>query len=317
MHFGLFYRPPSSPSCIFDLLYSSKQTANMHTFSNLVLLVLGDFNVNVNTSNPSHPLFNELCNIMNNFSLVQVVSEPTHLSPNGNSSLVDLALISDPSKLSSCAVIPPLGTSDHNGLHLKLKWKKTNPIRNKQRKVWRYKHADFEAANTMLESVDWSELLAGDINQTWTAWRQKFMDVMEKCIQLATLPDKRNLPWLNIELTKSMKARNLAYKKAKRSRSPHDWNVYKKKRNILANKLKQAKQKFFSNLDPSNPKTFWKTAKVVTKKDTRIPQLQSDGTGLITDNCDKANTLNDYFSTCFNNSVPPLSDADTVHGICF
>ena len=88
------------------------------------------------------------------------------------------------------------------------------------------------------------------------------MDVMEKCIPQATLPDKRNLPWLNIELTKSMKARNLAYKKAKRSQNSHDWNVYKKKRNILPNKTKQSKQKFFSNLDPSNPKTFWKTAKL-------------------------------------------------------
>ena len=64
VHFGLFYRPPSSPSCVFDFLYSSLQTANIHTFSSFVLL--GDFNVNVN--NPSHPCFNDLCNIiMNSF----------------------------------------------------------------------------------------------------------------------------------------------------------------------------------------------------------------------------------------------------------
>ena len=55
--------------------------------------------------------------------------------------------------------------------------------------------------------------------------RQTFMDVMEKCIPQATLPDKRNLPWLSIELTKFMKARNLAYKKAKQSGCLHDWNV--------------------------------------------------------------------------------------------
>ena len=67
------------------------------------------------------------------------------------------------------------------------------------------------------------------------------MDVMEKCIPQATLPDKRNLPWLSIELTKSMKARNLACKKAKRSECLHDWNVYKIKRNMLANRHKQAK----------------------------------------------------------------------------
>ena len=160
---------------------------------------------------------------------MQVVPEPTHSSPNGSSSLIDLALVSDVSKLSSCIVIPPLSTSDHNGLQLELKWKKGNPIRNKPRKIWRYKFADFEAANTMLETVNWTELLTGDINQTWKAWKRQYMDIMEKCIPQATLPNQRNLPWLNNELTKSMSARNLAYKKAKRSGNVHDCDMYKKR----------------------------------------------------------------------------------------
>ena len=57
---------------------------------------------------------------------------------------------------------------------------------------------------------------------------------MEQCIPQATLPEKRNLPWLNVELTKSMQARNLAYKRAKRSRNPNHWYAYRKKRNEVA-----------------------------------------------------------------------------------
>ena len=72
---------------------------------------------------------------MNSFSLdVQVVPEPTHSNPNGSSSLIDLALVSNTSKLPSCAVIPPLSTSDHNGLHLELKRKKGNPIKEQTEK---------------------------------------------------------------------------------------------------------------------------------------------------------------------------------------
>ena len=69
-----------------------------------------------------------------------------------------------------------------------------------------------------------------------------------------------------------MRARNLAYKKAKRSGNIRDWNIYKKKRTALANRLKQAKGRFFNNMDPSNSKIFWKTAKVVTR---RIPEYHN------------------------------------------
>ena len=52
--FGLFYRPPSSPSTIFDdILYSY---IDVSFFSNFVLL--GDFNVNMLDS--SHPLFHKI-----------------------------------------------------------------------------------------------------------------------------------------------------------------------------------------------------------------------------------------------------------------
>ena len=72
--------------------------------SNFVLL--GDFNVKF--SNPLHPLFSNLCTILDSFSLVQVVLDPTHTSPLGTSSLIDLVLMSNPSMFSACMVIPPL-----------------------------------------------------------------------------------------------------------------------------------------------------------------------------------------------------------------
>ena len=92
-----------------DSLHTCLYDANVYSFSNFVLL--GDFNVNIN--NPSHPLFSNLCSMLDSFSFEQVVTEPTHTSPLGNSSLIDLVMISNPSLLSSCTVIPPLGSSDH------------------------------------------------------------------------------------------------------------------------------------------------------------------------------------------------------------
>ena len=101
VHIGLFLPPPKLITTCFG---SCLQAVNVHTFSNFVLL--GDFNINVN--NPSHPLYSNLCNILNSFSLVQVISEPTYVSPAGSASIIDLALISDLSSLSSCSILPPL-----------------------------------------------------------------------------------------------------------------------------------------------------------------------------------------------------------------
>ena len=253
-----------------------------------------------------------MCNIIDTFSLVQVVPEPTHVSPSGSTSLIDLAMISNFCMLSSCTVLPPLGSSDHSGVQLLLKWKSRNTARTKCRKVWRYDQADFDSANSALSSINWDSTLChtDDINELWMIWKGKFMSIMQQYIPQTTLNSKRNLPWLNRDLTKSMRARNLAYKRAKRRKDPFLWNVYKKKRNDVANQLKHAKKKYFSQLCPSKPKSFWRTVKVMTKENSRIPIIKDDSGNIISDDAAKATIINNFFSTCFNEKVPPLTDND-------
>ena len=91
--------------------------------------------------------------ILHSFFLTQAVQEDTHTSPQGSTSLIDLALVSEISLLSSCCVIPPLATSDHNGIQCSLKWKASNPLKASARKVWRYNLADFDTANNLLDSM--------------------------------------------------------------------------------------------------------------------------------------------------------------------
>ena len=290
-HVSLFYCPPSSPFDIFDRLQSCLLDSNVSTFSNFVLV--GDFNVNVNNS--SHSLLPKLSRMLDRFSLTQAVSEPTHINHAGHTSLIDLVLISNPSTLSSCTVIPPLASSDHNGIQFSLKWKPSSRKPTKKRKVWRYNQANFELANSMLSSVNWDDLLSGcnDTDEAWKSWKTK---VMEECIPQTVLPSKRNLPWMISELTKSLRARNLFYKRAKRNNSYRLWQKYKMKRNKVANQLKSAKRKFLSHLNLSDPKLFWKTVKQITKEDCRIPYIEEENGDIISDDESKAFILNTYFS---------------------
>lgn len=80
----------------------------------------------------------------------------------------------------------------------------------------------------------------------------------------------------------------------------------------------------FSRMNTSDPKSFWKATKVIQKEESQIPFLCSTKGEVISDDSAKAKILNDFFSSRFNHSVPPLSpyDSDTslhltsVNGTC-
>ena len=151
-----FYCPPNSPSSIFDTLSSFITSLSIPQFSNFILL--GDFNVNL--SNPSHPLYPKFCTLADCFSLSQVVTDDTHVSSNGHTSLIDLVLTSSPSQILNCSTIPPLSNSDHRGIHLTISCRPHCPHQPSQHKrtVWRYMHADFEKASEMISETDWDAL---------------------------------------------------------------------------------------------------------------------------------------------------------------
>ena len=62
-----------------------------------------------------------LSDLMTSFSLSQVVDTPTHFSPNGQSTLIDLVFVSNLHSFSNCSIIPQLSNSDQLGLMVTLK----------------------------------------------------------------------------------------------------------------------------------------------------------------------------------------------------
>ena len=114
--FVYFYTPPSSPPAIFYKLCDVLLSVMHSYFSNFVLLC--DFNVNFDTS---HSFYLYLSDLMTSFSLSQVVDTPTHFSPNGQSTLIDLVFVSNLHSFSNCSIIPQLSNSDQLGLMVTLK----------------------------------------------------------------------------------------------------------------------------------------------------------------------------------------------------
>ena len=164
----------------------------------------------------------------------------------------------------------------------------------------------------LIDAVNWDILLqcsSGNIDDLWHLWYEKFMSILEECIYIyipqSTIQNNRSLPWVTKSIRRKMKIRNYYWKKSKTNTSYLP--KYRKLRNEVVSMLHFNKKRFVQNVRPTNTKAFWITVKLLRGKTTSsIPVLYDDGQP-ITSNEDKANILNQFFCSCFNSALPPLS----------
>ena len=83
-------------------------------------------------------------------------------------------------------------------------------------------------------------------------------------------------------------------------------NRYKMLRNSVVSMIRKSRKAYFRNLNPSNKKLFWKSIKCLSKQKSAFPTLSLNDTSASTDSA-KATMLNNFFSSCLNTAVPPLS----------
>ncbi len=149
-----------------------------------------------------------LNSILHRFSLVQIVTEPTHIKHDGSSSLLDLVITSTPEAVSTCSTLPPLANSDHYGVLINFQCKLVRVTR-KRRFVWRYEHADFTLTCALLRCFDFGHLFDGrSIDMCWTQWNNAFLEVMNSCIPKAILPERKSPTWMSKKIVQLIRKRN-------------------------------------------------------------------------------------------------------------
>ena len=146
-HVSSFYRPPTSVSAVSDLINTFSSLGPNFTSKSILV---GDFNVNVGNSRA--PLVDQVSSLTSLFSLSQIVSQPTHFSPTGSPSIIDLVFVPRSIRRSS-VITPPLDSSDHSTILSSLSFSPKSPslcCHQSHRKVWLYHKADFDAINDSL-----------------------------------------------------------------------------------------------------------------------------------------------------------------------
>lgn len=236
---------PSSNGIEFlDTLYETLCTLVISLFSHFLLL--GHFNMDFLIFN--HPSYRRLVHITSSFLLQQVVNHLTHFSCTGAPSIIYLNFVSCPSNSASCHTIPPLANSDHTGISNEYKI----PTINKRppapdRRIWCYSLGDFNRACPLLSDVDWNAMLNNsDVDESWTNWQNRFLNIITERVHQKALFCKRNLPWITRPILNAMKIRTSLLSKLKRKGNPTILSQYKHIRNRLTSELRKAKQTFFS-----------------------------------------------------------------------
>jgi hypothetical protein len=109
-------------------------------------------------------------------------------------------------------------------------------------------------------------------------------------------------PWMTQEVRIALKRRDQMWKKYRNSGDLAFYGTYKELRNKAVSVVRSAKKAFEQKLAKevnTNPKSFWSYVKSKVKAKEGIGNLKNEDGTLTTSDTEKANTLNDFFSSVF------------------
>ena len=190
---GVYYKPPSAHQS--DLGHLETAIEELLPSCSKSLLLMGDFNIDLINGN-----HHQLDSIQDKFGLKQVITVPTRSTSN-TSSLIDHVYLSDQLSCQSFTIQPPLHGSDHNTILLSLNKPLPPPKKVHCRKIWLYKQADFETANSSLSRFPNVFLPVNDVDFHWCQWYNFFMTTISQNIPTKVIKLKqKNLPYLTQNL---------------------------------------------------------------------------------------------------------------------
>ena len=301
---GCIYRSPAKDKAMETTKQINQIFHSLNSINFSHLLICGDFNypeidwdteyVNVE----SIKLF--LQTIQSNF-LHQHVCKPTRFRSGQEPSLLDLILTNEEGMINDLNHYPGIGDSDHECLVFKLKcyvdYSKEKPLKPL------FDKADYNAIKNRLSCIDWDTKFQGEFHE----WYNRFITELEICVKnhvpsKARNNDKKKNIYLSRKATKLKNRKRRLWSKYKNTKSAYDEQRFKRAKNELRALTRLLRKTFEANIAKdikTAPKKFWSYVKSRTKIKDTIPSLmRPDGTRAITSK-EKANTLNEYFSSVF------------------
>ena len=272
------------------------------------IILMGDFNAkhsswfNQGTTDTCGTL---LLDTLESNNLHQLIDSPTHIDNFGNNALLDLLITDSPNLFTLHGPGLPLSNCDHSPVIGQLFIGKQQS-KSYQRRLWFYDQIDQENFHQIFSSIPWNTCfdLFDDPSDTYDCWNKFLSDALEEAI-----PNKLvrifpgNQPWFKKEHYFLRRRVHRFFKRAARTQRDFDWNNYRRLKNeyttLCNNSKKHHEEKLHQIIlrGEVSSRVWWKiTKQLVGKKACSfIPPLIVNNK-VMTDDIDKANALNNYFT---------------------
>jgi hypothetical protein len=312
---GVCYRQPDTKGIygtnFWGKLQTSYDLAKRTGIPNII--ITGDLNADPQTDKRAKT---SLDFFLATNHLTQHIQEPTRITPT-RASILDLIITNYPKLVSATSVIAPVHTNDHCTITGVLKFALSRPKAYKRR-MWSYKDANLDAYRSELEKINWDDCFSsGDVDTAVADWTSKFKETTERCIpnkQVTIRPEDRT--WYNGYLRRLCRKQQRDHRMAVQNSNDYTWETYRASRNWYSQEVQRVKHEYeekqaqeLVDTLKTNPKKWWSTAKetIGINKNKKIPTLVSEDGTLHTEEKDKANAFNEYFTgvQCIQNEPDP------------
>lgn len=290
-----FYRPPSANDSFYNVFANILKQCKQ----NKEIILMGDFNLNWEDKG----IRNKLKIITDKYNLQQLIKGPTRITKR-SSTMLDLVFSNKPERITKSYNLLT-AISDHN-LTLVARKLTKNRFHNTPHHTEIISHipkAKQLAYESEINGLDWEDVLSTeDLDHGCDLFAVKLKSIREKfTVQSKRKWKKRaTLPWFSDTLWQLMKQRDLALKKATKSKRDTDILIYKGLRNKVVNEIRLAKSRFYIqvlNEAKGNSKEIWKNINnLIGQEGHQVEDIQLKSQGeLIEDNGSIANIFNTYF----------------------
>ncbi|MCG7865188.1 MAG: hypothetical protein JAY74_02330 [Candidatus Thiodiazotropha taylori] len=317
LYIAAYYRPRESD---VQSLEELKRSLEMVSIRKGNIWILGDFNFpkfswdtdHVPTIRPgcSYPsIYKDFISCMDDFGLVQMVSEPTR-----GDNVLDLFLTSNETLVNQVEILS--GISDHeisvSNISIKPKI-----CQQKPRSVPLYRKTDWDSFRKFMASKS-SEILGSfqqsTVEEIWNALKTALDSGIKQFVPIKKLSSKRSLPWITQEIRRLIRKRDNLYHKQK-SGSNKDRCHFKQVKHLVQRKIKIAHENYLADIlgvgsgdgDESSGFTSKKLFNLIknSRQDNRgISTLKDSENILHSENVKKANLLNSQFQSVFSRLSP-------------
>ena len=314
---GGIYRSPQSSIEHDNLLLDLSHKAKDVSYSNV--LILGDFNMpEINwelwttSRSENHISYRFLECLRDNF-WEQTILSPTRWVNDQPGNILDLCLTDNPDIIRKQEITTRLGNSDHLSIETELTFPRNIPQSCVEKRNF-YK-GDYISANTKLSEVNWSCMLDMNLEASWQYFSHHISGIIDKTIPVHKITQKKPKPqWMDKYCLKLIEAKYRAWKKYSYSRNREHYLEYCRIRNKVTRSVRYAKKRYERGISleiKDNPKSFWKFVRSKTQVRPGIGDLKNANGEWITNDIDKANELNGFFTSVFtkneNKKLPNFS----------